>query len=229
MRECVTAPPPAAAGVLPPRSFVYLPVELPGWPLVETVELAVSPDWTSLRSSAAAAALHREAAARDIVELVDVSALAGLPGAESPVGVLTAPLFGGRASAPVESLFCASMVFVGGGPYDDLVTVPPAAARADSRLSSSGRLLGFLLPGAPPAALYAVRPAVWHDWLVVRGLLASDVPDRWRSYTGFTEVAADPWPGCRPIAYGCALFEALRERGVVAAARTVPGFVRLVG
>lgn len=213
-------------GVVPHRSVAYLPLHCPGQDPVEEFPLAVPSAWARLGRAAAARDLHALAARLDLTALLDASGVAGVGAPPAVLPLLTLDVAG--VEAPVESVFCASMVFVGGGPFEDLAGASPADARADPRLTSSGRRVGFALPGDPGALPIAAPPRFWHAWLLHRAVCAAGCSARLAAAGGFTEVAADPFAGAAPAAYALAAHAALVHRGQVDLAVSFPGFRRLV-
>ena len=105
-------------GVVPHRSVAYLPLHCPGQDPVEEFPLAVPSAWARLGRAAAARDLHALAARLDATALLDASGVAGVGAPPAVLPLLTLDVAG--VEAPVESVFCASMVFVGGGPFEDL-------------------------------------------------------------------------------------------------------------
>lgn len=121
---------------------------------------------------------------------------------------------------PLESAFQGSKVFERGGPYTDLYSAEPRAARRDPRLQDSGRLLRFnfdslYFPLNPKTAFY--------DWLYVKSLL----PHReWlaclEQYAGFTDIEFNPERSINCQARSCALFVALRSKDLLESALQSP-------
>ena len=85
----------------------------------------------------------------------------------------------------VESTYQASKVFEKGGPYLDLLKSNSVDAKTDSRLKSSGLLLGFRFEGE---AFPVTKAPNFYDYLYIRSLLA--FPNRYSltEYDGFTDI-----------------------------------------
>ena len=222
--------PAVAAGgarrVIAPQTVVCFPMAISGGAPVREEGVGVPPGWPGTQLGDPVRSLHREAARADWTVLLDVTGAGGIGNARGPVEVLKLDA-GDAGRRPLESVYCASMAFVGGGPFADLAVVDPEPARVDPRLLSSGRRVGFSLPGVPGSPLYRVSADMWYCWLTLRALSVSSWEDRLADFGGFTEVGARPPEGCRSLAWCCALRESLRERNVLDAAASVPGFLRL--
>ena len=94
-------------------------------------------------------------------------------------------LFAGSTFS-VESAYQASKVFENGGPFIDLLNSNSIDAKKDSRLKSSGKLIGFRFEGEN----YPVTSAPnFYDYLYIKSLLT--FPDRHliKNYEGFTDIA----------------------------------------
>ena len=215
---------PASSGRAEPTPVdVFCPLTAVSSPLVEVVPLGVP-------SSAARLVPERvrdvraAAASADLLPLADVSGLGGF-GPHSPFGALWCRLpAGGRAL--LDTVFPASAVFVRGGPFFDLLDLSPAEVVADRRLSTSGRLLVFALPDDVDGVLHRFSPSLWYQWLVLRALAGTAAGEAVASFDGFTELVPSPARPSASLARGVALYLALRVRGLLDAAATLPGFVR---
>ena len=208
------------------RSVVWLPLVCDDSPLVEEFPVPVPSDWERSPLAAAVRSLHHHAAQRDVTGLVDVS---GAGGTGTPLSSAVPRLLIdlGGTPVPLETVFSASMVFVGGGPYQDLLLSSPEVARRDPRLSSSGALLGFALP-LPAPVVYRVPTWRWHAWLALRALGRVAFPESLLSAGGFTDVAADCLFGERTLAFSFALAVSLEQRALFSLAFSYPGFSRLL-
>ena len=70
----------------------------------------------------------------------------------------------------VESAFQGSKVFRDGGPYEDILCLPPYEAKTDSRLRESGPLTGFLLDGLS----FPLEPKTFfYDWLYINAVMVN--------------------------------------------------------
>lgn len=110
----------------------------------------------------------------------------------------------------VENAFQACKVFEHGGPYLDLLTVPPRQARKDERLQGSGELIGYDYFGME----WSVEPlTAFYDWLYVNALkqnmqLHEDV----MQYQAFTDMEFNHKKSIHCPAYSLAMFVALNKR-----------------
>lgn len=94
-------------------------------------------------------------------------------------------LFAGSTSS-VESTYQASKVFENGGPFVDLLNSNSIDAKQDSRLKSSGKLIGFRFEGEN----YPVTSAPnFYDYLYVKSLLTFSDRHLIKGYEGFTDIA----------------------------------------
>jgi len=93
---------------------------------------------------------------------------------------------------PLENIFQSAKVFEHGGPYPDLLDVPPREAKRDPRLKSSGRLTAFRcqdeeFPLAPKTAFY--------DYIycaAVRESLTAEEIQGISGYDYFTDIEFNP-------------------------------------
>ena len=156
--------------------------------------------------------LHAAAAALGLADLQEVSTAApDEAGRAASAFALTVEVAGRRFS--VESAYHASKVFAGGGPFADLLAVPPADAKADPRLRSSGPLRGFRYDGRDYAA---EPPTAFYDWLYIGALLRDPARRPWlASAGGFTDIAFVPGRSRACQARACALAAALLHRGTL--------------
>lgn len=94
-------------------------------------------------------------------------------------------LFAGNTFS-VESAYQASKVFENGGPFVDLLNSNSIDAKQDSRLKSSGKLIGFRFEGEN----YPVTSAPnFYDYLYVKSLLTFRDRHLINGYEGFTDIA----------------------------------------
>ncbi len=110
----------------------------------------------------------------------------------------------------VENIFQSSKVFEHGGPYTDLLTVPPRKARKDERLQNSGKLIGYKFQGIE----WDVGPlTAFYDWLYVNALKQnSQLHDELMQYQAFTDMTFNPKRAVHCEAYSLAMFVALKKR-----------------
>jgi hypothetical protein len=110
----------------------------------------------------------------------------------------------------VENAFQSSMVFEDGGPYTDLLTVPPRQAKKDERLTTSGELIGYNYFGME----WSVEPlTTFYDWLYVNALQQNpQLHEEVMQYQAFTDIAFNPKKSIHSSAYALAMFVALNKR-----------------
>lgn len=90
----------------------------------------------------------------------------------------------------VESAFQSSKVFENGGPYTDLFFSPSIVSKKDERLSSSGRLMKFVLLGNE----FPTNPKTFfYDWLYVNAVSQNkEILAELSEYKAFTDIAFNP-------------------------------------
>lgn len=110
----------------------------------------------------------------------------------------------------VENIFYASKVFEHGGPFTDLLEVPPRHAKKDERLQSSGKLIGYNDFGIE----WQVEPlTMFYDWLYVNALKQNtELHAEVMQYQAFTDIEFNPTKSIHTPAYALALFVALNKR-----------------
>lgn len=167
---------------------------------------AVSQKQKSIRS------LHVRAAAAGLSEILEVSTKSS-----QTLGVrLSAFNLSARTklrgfSFTVERAFQASKVFEQGGPYVDLLNATSREAKGDSRLRSSGAVVGFRFfgmdfPIAPPTYFY--------DWLYINTLVENqECVDELIEYKAFSDIEFNPSRSINCQAYSLALFRSMQQCG----------------
>jgi len=117
---------------------------------------------------------------------------------------------------PLESAFQGSKVFERGGPFENLYARTPKDARRDERLTTSGSVVGFRFDGVnwpttPPTSFY--------DWIYIQalrpGLPDADPEGAILGFAGFTDIEFNPKKSLNCQARSCALFVALKKRGLL--------------
>ena len=107
-------------------------------------------------------------------------------------------------SASVESFYQGSKVFEKGGPYKDLYTCSSLDSKKDSRLKSSGELIGFKFE----ATKWGLNDH-FYDWLYLNALLQNkEISDQILSYDAFTDIEFNPKKSYNCQAYSAALYKA---------------------
>lgn len=170
-------------------------------------------------------ALHEAAAGAGLRPVLEVSTKSAEPVGRALSALHLTIALPGAGSVPVECAFQGSKVFARGGPYRDLYSVPPQAAKRDPRLRGSGRLAAFDLMGdrwplVPPTAFY--------DWLYLLALAqAPAMSSQVMRYAGFTDIEFNPKRSISTQARACALYVALTRSGIQVSqlVRDKPGFL----
>lgn len=114
---------------------------------------------------------------------------------------------------PLENVFQSSKVFEFGGPYRDLLKVPPKAAKRDERLINSGKLLYFNLNDIK----WELYPkTMFYDWIYIKALyrdekLVKDILD----YDTFTDIEFNHEKSINCQARAAAIFVSLSKMGII--------------
>ncbi len=111
----------------------------------------------------------------------------------------------------LETVFQSAKVFERGGPFPDLLTVPPRDAKHDVRLRSSGVLTAFRyqdedFPLVPKTAFY--------DFIYLSAVKQSLAPEELRALSGydfFTDIAFNPAKSVSTQARSAALLRLLLD------------------
>lgn len=113
----------------------------------------------------------------------------------------------------VESAFQGSKVFERGGPYADLLDMPPRAAKRDERLKTSGRVVGFCLDGRQ----FPAEPKTFfYNWLYINALrLHPELTEPLLDYAAFTDIVFNPARSINCQAEAAAIYVSLRIRGLL--------------
>ena len=116
-------------------------------------------------------------------------------------------------SYSVENAFRSSQVFEHGGPYLDLLTVPPRHAKKDERLITSGEIVGYNYFGME----WSVEPlTVFYDWLYINALKQNpQLHEEVMQYQAFTDISFNPKKTIHSAAYALAMFVALNKRDLL--------------
>lgn len=92
----------------------------------------------------------------------------------------------------LENIFQSGKVFSGGGPYIDLLDVPPKDAKRDERLRSSGRLIRFTYDGTD----WPLEPkTVFYDYIYYCAVKERMTPEKLKELSGydaFTDIEFNP-------------------------------------
>jgi len=158
-------------------------------------------------------ALHQAASVRGFSPLLEVSTKS-----ENRLGQRLSAFnlkveIDSNTSIPLECAYQGSKVFEQGGPFTDLYFFESRDAKRDSRLQTSGNLIGFSFqdidfPIFPKTAFY--------DWLYIRAIFPHrEYLNRLHSYAGFTDIEFNPEKSLNCQARSCATFVALDKNGLL--------------
>ena len=100
--------------------------------------------------------------------------------------------------------------FEGGGPFTDLYSAEPHAAKRDARLRGTRRLVEFRFEAQ---RMPITRPTAFYDWLYINAVLRSGISlDTVISYDGFTDIEFNPRKSLNCQARACAQFVSIWRR-----------------
>ena len=122
----------------------------------------------------------------------------------------------------VESVFQASKVFSGGGPYTDIMQMSSKDAKRDPRIQNSGNLIRFQYKETS----WDLEPkTAFYDWLYLNTLnLHDDLKNHVLEFDSFTDIEFNPKKSINCQAYAVALFVALTKRELLPNNRIPPKF-----
>ncbi|MBR2047216.1 MAG: hypothetical protein IJ960_01325 [Oscillospiraceae bacterium] len=207
---------------------VFLPTDIPPYVHTHIQEFLWEGDQSSIRKKANVPifhdAFHQAYPAKKVLEIstksdIDLGVKLSAFNLEKYVPSL------GR-SVTVECIYQSSKVFLGGGPYTELLGLSSREAKLDPRIASGGRPVSFRFQGIP----YPARPVTaFFTWLYVSALLEHpELSDRLLDYDAFTDIEFDPAAGINCQARAAALFTALRREGLVDHPRDFDWFLKLL-
>ena len=194
---------------------VFLP-ELEGDLLVAThfVEFDWFPGLARSQKQKSIRSLHREVSTNlGLDEILEISSKSKQPlGVQLSAFNLTLNSPEGVTSS-IESFFQGSKVFKNGGPFTDLYRASAREAKKDSRIQSSGPLIGFEYGGLP----WGLEPkTAFYDWLYVNALLQHDnLASAVLDFDAFTDIEFNPKKSINCQAFSAALYCALKWRGLL--------------
>jgi len=113
----------------------------------------------------------------------------------------------------VECAFQASKVFIGGGPYVDLLETTSREAKKDERLKTSGRLKEFRFY----KDFWPLEPkTLFYDWLYINALHRNQaLAERLLRYECFTDIEFNHERSINCQAYSAALYVSLARRDLL--------------
>ncbi|MCI8852802.1 MAG: hypothetical protein HFI32_04770 [Lachnospiraceae bacterium] len=114
-------------------------------------------------------------------------------------------------SDTLENIFQSAKVFTNGGPYPDLLKVPPKAAKRDERLHNSGNLIAFRYQNEE---FPLIPKTVFYDFIyiaAVKDSLAADEIKEISSYNYFTDIEFNPGKSINTQARAVAMIRLLLD------------------
>lgn len=101
----------------------------------------------------------------------------------------------------LENIFQSAKVFANGGPYLDLLHVPPKDAKRDERLHNSGNLIAFRYQNED---FPLIPKTVFYDFIyfsAVKNSFAADEIKEILSYNYFTDIEFNPTKSIKSISF----------------------------
>jgi hypothetical protein len=113
----------------------------------------------------------------------------------------------------LECAYQGSKVFQNGGPYLDIFSLTPKAAKQDQRLKESGQLIAFEFKGEQ----YPLSPKnAFYDWLYLKALFPHrDWIRKNVKYDGYTDIEFNPAKSVNCQARAFAELKVLDEEGTL--------------
>lgn len=111
----------------------------------------------------------------------------------------------------LENIFQSAKVYTNGGPYPDLLNVPPKAAKRDERLHNSGNLKAFRFQNEE---FPLIPKTVFYDFIYIAAVKNSFAPDEIKeisSYNYFTDIEFNPAKSINTQARAAALIGLLLD------------------
>jgi hypothetical protein len=198
------------------RRPIFRPV-LSGRPFVEEVVLDFDwyPGFAKSQAQKSIASLHGAARERGLSPVLEISSKS-----DSALGVnlsaFNLTLRIRDRSMSVEVAFQGSKVFEHGGPFHDLYGASSREAKTDSRIRSSGQLIGFNILGEE----WPTEPQTcFYDWLYISALSQhTDAAREIVKFNAFSDIAFNPEKSVNCQARSAAVFVALSRQGLLAQA-----------
>ena len=111
----------------------------------------------------------------------------------------------------LENVFQSAKVFANGGPYPDLLNVPPKAAKRDERLHNSGNLKAFRYQNED---FPLIPKTVFYDFIYIAAVKNSFTADEIKeilSYNYFTDIEFNPAKSINTQARAAAMIRLLLD------------------
>lgn len=110
----------------------------------------------------------------------------------------------------LESAFQGSKVFENGGPYTDILQLPPWEAKKDPRLRDSGKIISFELEGIS----FPTEPKTFfYDWVYTNAVSQSAYAAEILQFDAFTDIEFNPQKSLNCQARSAAIYVSLSRAG----------------
>lgn len=113
----------------------------------------------------------------------------------------------------VENWFQASKIFENGGPFTDLLKIPPRQIKKDERLKTSGKLIMFKMNNTK---WELIPRTMFYDYLYISALMQNkELSQEIIKYDIFTDIEFNPKKSVNCQARAVAIFVSLYKRGLL--------------
>lgn len=113
----------------------------------------------------------------------------------------------------VESVFQSCKAFRNGGPYSDIIHLPPKEAKRDERLKTSGELTSFIYKGKQ----FPITPKTYfYNWLYINTLFTyKEKCEEIAKYDSFTDISFNPEKSINCQAIAAAVYVSLLKNKLI--------------
>lgn len=125
----------------------------------------------------------------------------------------------------LENIYQSLKVFSNSGPYRDLLNVNPKFIKQDSRLSNSGKLVGFNYNGID----FPLRNSMFYDYIYIKSVketLSFEEINQIINYTHFTDIVFNPKKSVSTQARSVAIIHLMLDKYKEIPAFSVSDFIR---
>ncbi len=190
------------------------------------IEFSWSPGFAPVQKKNNIIALHEAAKKQGLCPLLEISTKSDeLLGQRLSAFSLKIETDDGTLS--IESAFQGSKVFENGGPYTDLYKKNSREAKTDTRIRTSGKLIGFSFRGIDWPL---IPKTAFYDWLYLKALQPHrEYLEKLFIYKGFTDIEFNPRKSINCQARTCALLVSLMKlNSLDIALRSQDSFIDIV-
>lgn len=207
--------------------YVYVPKTDTVGVIKKSIEFNWFPGFAVSQKQKSIQSLHNNAKAQGINSILEISSKSpNQLGVQLSAFNLSCKTDSGRTIF-MESAFQGSKVFENGGPFTDLYSQQPIAAKKDPRLKNSGNLIRFEFFGR----VFDIKPrTMFYDWLYINIINKNkEILREIVKFDGFTDIEFNPGKSINCQAYSVALAVSLIKNGMLdQALESVDDFRRIL-